>query len=41
MQQAYSSILKMEAICSPEMSVDFQQIIRRYIPEDRTLNKSV
>jgi hypothetical protein len=32
---AYSSILKMEAIFSSEMSVDFQ---RRYIPEDRSLH---
>jgi hypothetical protein len=32
---AYSSILKMEAICSSETSVDFQQTTRRYISEDR------
>jgi hypothetical protein len=35
---AYSSILKMEAICSSETSVDFQRTIQRYIPEDSTLN---
>jgi hypothetical protein len=34
---AYSSILKMEAICSSETSVYFQQIIRRCIAEDRIL----
>jgi hypothetical protein len=34
---AYSSILKMEAISSTEMSVDFQRTARRYIPEDSTL----
>jgi hypothetical protein len=28
--------LKMEARCSPETSVDFQRITRRYIPEDRS-----
>jgi hypothetical protein len=32
---AYSA-LKLEAICSSEMSVDFQRATRRYIPEDRT-----
>jgi hypothetical protein len=31
---AYSSTLKMEAICSFEMSVDFQWTTWRYIPED-------
>jgi hypothetical protein len=31
-----SSILKMEAICSSETSVDFEPTTRRYIPEDRT-----
>jgi hypothetical protein len=35
----YSSTLKMEATCSSEISVDFQRITRRYIPEDRTLRK--
>jgi hypothetical protein len=30
------SILKMEATCSSETSVDFQQTTRRYIPEDTT-----
>jgi hypothetical protein len=34
----YSSTLKMEAICSSEMSVDFQRATRRYIPEDRNLH---
>jgi hypothetical protein len=32
--QAYSSTLKMEAICSSETSVDFQRTTRRYMPED-------
>jgi hypothetical protein len=31
---AYSSTLKMEAICSSETSVDFQRTTLRYIPED-------
>jgi hypothetical protein len=31
------SALKMEAICSSETSVDTQQTIWRYIPEDYTL----
>jgi hypothetical protein len=35
---AYSSTLKIEAICSSETSVDFQQTTRRYIPEDSTLH---
>jgi hypothetical protein len=35
---AYSSILKMEATCSPETSVDFQQTTLRYIPEYRTFS---
>jgi hypothetical protein len=34
---AYLSTLKMEEICSSETSVDFQQTIRRYIPEEDTL----
>jgi hypothetical protein len=34
---AYSSTLKMEAICSSETSVDIQQPTWRYIPEDSTL----
>jgi hypothetical protein len=34
---AYFSILKMEAICFFETSVDNQRTTRRYIPEDRTL----
>jgi hypothetical protein len=34
---AYSSILKMEAICSSETLVDFHPTTRRYIPEDITL----
>jgi hypothetical protein len=28
----------MGAICSPELSVDFQQTTRRYIPEDSTFH---
>jgi hypothetical protein len=35
---AYSSTLKMEAICSSETSVDFQRTTQRYIPEDGTLH---
>jgi hypothetical protein len=35
---AYST-LKMESICSSEMSVDFQPTTGRYIPEDGTLQK--
>jgi hypothetical protein len=31
---AYSSILKMEAVCSLETSADFQRTKRRYMPED-------
>jgi hypothetical protein len=34
---AYSSTMKMEAICSFETSVDFQRTTRRYIPEDTIL----
>jgi hypothetical protein len=34
---AYSSTLKMEAICSSETSVYFQRTTRRYMPEDGTL----
>jgi hypothetical protein len=34
----YSSTIKMEASCSSETSVDFQQTTRRYISEDRTLH---
>jgi hypothetical protein len=34
---AYSSALKMEAICSSETSVDIQRTTQRYIPEDSTL----
>jgi hypothetical protein len=33
---AYSSTLKMEAICSSETSVGFHGTTRRYIPEDGT-----
>jgi hypothetical protein len=33
----YFSALKMQATCSSETSVDFQQITRRYIPEDGNL----
>jgi hypothetical protein len=35
---AYSSTLKMEAICSSETSVDTQRTTRRYISEDSTLH---
>jgi hypothetical protein len=34
---AYSLTLKMEAMCSSEMSVDFQQATWYYIPEGSTL----
>jgi hypothetical protein len=33
----YFFTLKMEALCSSEMSLDFQQTAQHYIPEDRTL----
>jgi hypothetical protein len=33
-KHAYSLTVKMEATCSCEMLVDFQQTARRYIPED-------
>jgi hypothetical protein len=36
---AYSSSLKMEAICSSETSVDFQRTTRRYILQDSTLQR--
>jgi hypothetical protein len=36
---AYSYILKMEAICSSETSVDFKKSALCYIPEDRNLKK--
>jgi hypothetical protein len=36
--QLIFSTLKMEAICSSEMSVDTQRTTRRYIPEDGTLH---
>jgi hypothetical protein len=35
---AYSSTLKMKAICSSEELVDLHRTTRRYIPEDRTLH---
>jgi hypothetical protein len=35
---AYSSTFKMEAVCSPETSIDFQRTTRLYIPEDSTLH---
>jgi hypothetical protein len=35
---AYFLTLKMEATCSPKMSVAFQQTTWHYIPEDRTLH---
>jgi hypothetical protein len=34
---AYSATLKMEAVCSCEISVDFHRNTWRYIPKDRTL----
>jgi hypothetical protein len=34
------STLKMEAMFSSEMSVDFQRTTRRYIPEDTTLQQA-
>jgi hypothetical protein len=34
---AYSSTLKMEAMCASETSVDFQRTAWRYITEDKTL----
>jgi hypothetical protein len=37
-RSAYFSTLKMEATFSSEMSIDFQRITLRYIPEDRTLH---
>jgi hypothetical protein len=33
-----SSTLKMEAICSSEMSVETQRTTRRHIPEDDTIH---
>jgi hypothetical protein len=33
----FSSTLKIEAICSSEISVATQQTTRRHIPEDETL----
>jgi hypothetical protein len=38
---AYSSTLKIEAICSSQTSVYFQQMTRRYIPEYSTLQLSM
>jgi hypothetical protein len=35
---AYSSVLKMETICSSETSIDFQRTTWRYIPEDSILH---
>jgi hypothetical protein len=37
---AYSSIMKMEATCSSETSVDFQRTARRSIPEGITPSES-
>jgi hypothetical protein len=34
-----AAILKMEAVCSSEMSVNFYQIARRNIPGERTLQR--
>jgi hypothetical protein len=33
----HSTTLKMEAMCSSEMSFDFQRTTRRYFPEDKIL----
>jgi hypothetical protein len=38
---AYSSTLKMEAICCSETSVYFQRTTRRHAPGDSTLHKNV
>jgi hypothetical protein len=38
---AYSSTLKMEAICFSKASGYFQRTTRRYIPEDSTLQYSI
>jgi hypothetical protein len=38
---AYSSTLKMEAICFSETSVDFQRTTWHYIPEDSTLDQRI
>jgi hypothetical protein len=35
---AYSSTLKMEATFSSGTSVDFQQAVRCYIPDDKTVH---
>jgi hypothetical protein len=37
---AYFSSIKMEAICSSETSVEFQQTTRRCIPVDRTVHNN-
>jgi hypothetical protein len=37
---AYSSTLKVEAICSSETSVEYQRVTWRYIPRDSTLSLS-
>jgi hypothetical protein len=34
----YSSIMKMEAVCSSDTSFDFQRTTRCYFPKDRTLH---
>jgi hypothetical protein len=38
---AYSSTLKMEAICASETSIVFQRTTRRYNPEESTLHDFV
>jgi hypothetical protein len=38
-RSAYSSTLKMEAICSSETFAEFQWSTRRYFPEDSTLQE--
>jgi hypothetical protein len=36
--ESMTKALKMETICSPETSVDFQRTTRLYVPEDSTLH---
>jgi hypothetical protein len=36
---AYSSALKMEAMCSSEVSLDFHRSTGRYIPEGKNFSK--
>jgi hypothetical protein len=39
--EAFSSTLKMEAICSSEMLVDFQRLTLRYIREERNIRGKI